>query len=227
MIRPGWRVSLLAVPRSWHACGQRCGWIAPVDVEHALRLTNRNMIAFDLVLGSAAILAPAATLAVLGHDRPSPDAEHLFRRCGPIWLTFAAAHAVADRRGDPQDWWALAWLRGTELATDVAVVALAGLLAPGGAGRAVARRRGQPGDDDRLRLAGPARARRSSPANPAATRLAAALLAGGALHRHPAALAEAHRLGELQPAAPDRRRSWPGPRRRLARSCPAPPEAPS
>jgi hypothetical protein len=89
-----------------------------MDVERALRLTNRNMIAFDLVLGSAAILAPATTLTVLGHDRPSPDAEHLFRRCGPIWLTFAAAHAVADRRGDAQDWWALAWLRGTELATD-------------------------------------------------------------------------------------------------------------
>ena len=89
-----------------------------MDVERALRLTNRNMIAFDLVLGSAAILAPSATLAVLGHDEPSPDAEHLFRRCGPIWLTFAVAHVVADRRGDPKDWWALAWLRGTELATD-------------------------------------------------------------------------------------------------------------
>jgi len=89
-----------------------------VDAERALRLTNRNMIAFDLVLGSAAILAPSATLAALGHDEPSPDAEHLFRRCGPIWLTFALAHAVADRRGDSQDWWALAWLRGTELATD-------------------------------------------------------------------------------------------------------------
>jgi hypothetical protein len=89
-----------------------------MDVERALRLTNRNMIAFDLVLGSAAILAPRSTLAVLGHEAPAPDAEHLFRRCGPIWLTFAAAHAVADRRGNPQDWWALAWLRGTELATD-------------------------------------------------------------------------------------------------------------
>ena len=89
-----------------------------MDTERALRLTNRNMIAFDLVLGSAATLAPTTTLAVLGHDQPSPDAEHLFRRCGPIWLTFAAAHAVAHRRGEPRDWWALAWLRGTELATD-------------------------------------------------------------------------------------------------------------
>ena len=89
-----------------------------MDAERALRLTNRNMIVFDLVLGSAAILAPGATLSVLGHDEPSADAEHLFRRCGPIWLTFAVAHAVADRRGDPRDWWALAWLRSTELATD-------------------------------------------------------------------------------------------------------------
>ena len=36
-----------------------------------------------------------------------------------MWLTFAAAHAVAERRGRPEDWWALAWLRGTELATDI------------------------------------------------------------------------------------------------------------
>ena len=90
-----------------------------MTVEEALRQTNRNMIVFDVLLGSGAILAPAATLRVLGHDEPSPDARHLFSRCGPIWLTFAAAHAVAERRGDPEDWWALAWLRGTELATDV------------------------------------------------------------------------------------------------------------
>jgi hypothetical protein len=76
------------------------------------------MIAFDLVLGSAAILAPAATLKVIGHEEPSPDAEHLFRRCGPIWLTFAAAHTVAATRGEERDWWALAWLRATEIATD-------------------------------------------------------------------------------------------------------------
>ena len=86
--------------------------------EHALRQTNRNMILFDLVLGSATILAPDSTLRVLGHERPSPDARQLFRRCGPVWLTFAVAHAVAARRDSSQDWWALAWLRGTELATD-------------------------------------------------------------------------------------------------------------
>ena len=46
-----------------------------MTLEQALRLTNRNMIAFDLVLGSAAIAAPEATLRVLGHDEPSPDAD--------------------------------------------------------------------------------------------------------------------------------------------------------
>lgn len=86
--------------------------------EEALRLHNRGMIAFDLMLGVSALTAPATTLKALGHDHPSPEAEHLFRRCAPIWLTFAAAHAVADRRGEPRDWWALAWLRGTEIATD-------------------------------------------------------------------------------------------------------------
>jgi hypothetical protein len=87
--------------------------------EEALRLINRNMIAFDLALGTAAIVAPAATLKALGHDEPSPDAKHLFRRSGPVWLTFAAAHLLADRRGRAVDWQALAWLRGTEIATDV------------------------------------------------------------------------------------------------------------
>ena len=89
-----------------------------MTAEQALRLTNRNLIAFDLLLGLATILAPAQTLRVLGHEEPSEDAKHLFRRCGPIWLTFAAAHAVAERRGFQEDWWALAWLRGTEIATD-------------------------------------------------------------------------------------------------------------
>lgn len=89
-----------------------------MSLEQALRDTNRNMVVFDLVLGSAAIAAPEATLRALGHDEPSPEAAHLFRRCGPIWLTFAVAHTVAARRGEPRDWWALAWLRGTEIATD-------------------------------------------------------------------------------------------------------------
>ena len=84
-----------------------------------LEKQNKTMIAFDLALGAGAIAAPEQTLRVLGHDTPSEDAVHLFRRCGPIWLTFAAAHAVAAARGQERDWWALAWLRGTELATDV------------------------------------------------------------------------------------------------------------
>ncbi len=84
-----------------------------------IRRVNRLMIGFDLALGTAALLAPDATLRALGHASPSEDARHLFRRCGPTWLTFSAAHAVAGRRGRAEDWWALAWLRGTELLTDV------------------------------------------------------------------------------------------------------------
>ena len=83
-----------------------------------VRSTNASMIAFDLALGTGAIAAPDATLKLLGHDAPSPDTRALFRRCGPIWLTFAAAHAVAALRGEPRDWWALAWLRATEIGTD-------------------------------------------------------------------------------------------------------------
>jgi len=90
-----------------------------VTFDDAIDLHNRGMIAFDVALGTGAILAPDATLKALGHAEPSDDARELFRRCGPIWLTFAAAHAAAAVRGEPRDWWALAWLRGTEIATDV------------------------------------------------------------------------------------------------------------
>ncbi len=90
-----------------------------MDFEQWLRLANTRMIGFDLALGTGALLAPARTLRVLGHEAPNADAEYLFRRCAPIWLTFAAAHAVAAVRDEPRDWWALAWLRGTEIATDV------------------------------------------------------------------------------------------------------------
>jgi hypothetical protein len=90
-----------------------------MDLAEQLKRTNAFMVGFDLALGSGALMAPEATLRVLGHDRPSPDAERLFQRCGPIWLTFAAAHLLAATRGESRDWWALAWLRGTELATDI------------------------------------------------------------------------------------------------------------
>jgi hypothetical protein len=102
-----------------------------MTLEQTLRSMNRTMVAFDLVLGSAALLAPDQTLRVLGHDAPSEDARHLFRRCGPIWLTFAAAHAVAAVRDEPRDWWALAWLRGTEIATDVVWSASPAVSRPG------------------------------------------------------------------------------------------------
>ena len=97
----------------------------------ALEQANRVMIGFDVALGSGALLAPRQTLAVLGHDAPAPEAEALFRRCGPIWLTFAAAHALAAARGGPEDWWALAWLRGTELATDAVWATSPGFTRPG------------------------------------------------------------------------------------------------
>lgn len=83
-----------------------------------LRAQNTFMVAFDLGLGSLAIANPRLGLKLLGHREPTEDAQWMFRRCGPIWLTFAAAHLVAARRGNSEDWWALAWLRGTELATD-------------------------------------------------------------------------------------------------------------
>ena len=103
----------------------------PVDLSELLQRTNRTMVGFDLALGTGALLAPDATLRALGHAEPGPDARHLFRRCGPIWLTFAAAHAVADRRGNPEDWWALAWLRATELATDAVWSRSAAFTRPG------------------------------------------------------------------------------------------------
>ena len=90
-----------------------------MSAEELVRLTNRNMIAFDAVLGAGALLAPDATLRVLGHDAPTEDARELFRRCAPIWLTFVAAHTLAHRRGRSEDWWAVAWLRGTEVFTDI------------------------------------------------------------------------------------------------------------
>ena len=89
-----------------------------MDLETGLRTVNRGMIAFDVALATGAIFAPDATLRVLGHESPSAQTRALFQRCGPIWLTFAAGHAMAAARGDREDWWALAWLRATEIGTD-------------------------------------------------------------------------------------------------------------
>jgi hypothetical protein len=89
-----------------------------MDLEAGLQTVNRGMIAFDLALATGAILAPDATLRALGHDAPSEETRALFQRCGPIWLTFAAGHAMAAARGDRDDWWAIAWLRATEIGTD-------------------------------------------------------------------------------------------------------------
>jgi hypothetical protein len=102
-----------------------------VTLDERLRRLNRLMIAFDLALGGATVAAPSATLRVLGHGRPEPEAKELFRRCGPIWLTFAAAHATAAVRGRSRDWWALAWLRGTEIATDALWSRSPGMVRPG------------------------------------------------------------------------------------------------
>jgi hypothetical protein len=101
------------------------------DLEQRLRDLNRVMIGFDTALATGALLAPDKTLAVLGHEQPSDDARELFRRCAPIWFTFAAAHTVAAVRGDKRDWWALAWLRGTEIATDVLWARSAAFTRPG------------------------------------------------------------------------------------------------
>ena len=96
-----------------------------------LKAQNRFMAGFDVALGTGALLAPDQTLRVLGHFEPSDDARELFRRCGPIWLTFAAAHLFAAARDEPRDWWALAWLRGTEIATDVVWSRSLGFRRPG------------------------------------------------------------------------------------------------
>lgn len=87
-------------------------------MRRALKLANGGMAAFDLALGAVALACPRTGLRLLGHSRPSEDAVWLFRRGGPVWLTFTAAHITAAARGRSEDWWALAWLRGTEIATD-------------------------------------------------------------------------------------------------------------
>jgi hypothetical protein len=86
---------------------------------HVVRGQSALMAGVDGALAAGALLAPGRTLRLLGHREPSEDAIWLFRRCGPIWATFAAAHVVAATRSQGRDWWALSWLRATEVATDV------------------------------------------------------------------------------------------------------------
>lgn len=84
-----------------------------------LKRSNQELIAVDVGFGSAALVAPESTLRLFGQESASEDAVHLFRNIGALWLTFAAAHAVAAVRGREEDWWALAWLRSIEVAMNV------------------------------------------------------------------------------------------------------------
>ena len=88
------------------------------DLDRLLRAHNRSMIAFDLALGLGSLLAPEKVLQIVGHDPPAPEAAELWRRNAPLWLTFAAGHLMAAVRDEPRDWYALAWLRSAEIATD-------------------------------------------------------------------------------------------------------------
>ena len=90
-----------------------------MTTKHAVRGQSTLMVGVDSALAAGALLAPGRTLRLLGHREPSEDAIWLFRRCGPIWATFATAHVVAATRGERRDWWALSWLRATEVATDL------------------------------------------------------------------------------------------------------------
>jgi hypothetical protein len=84
----------------------------------ALGMQNRAMVAVEAALGAGAIAAPERTLRLMGHEDRSAAAVREFRRFAPIFLTLAAAHALAAVRGNTEDWWALAGLRATELATE-------------------------------------------------------------------------------------------------------------
>ena len=66
------------------------------NLTRTLGLENRAMLAVDVGLGAGALAAPARTLRLMGQANPSDDAVWLFRRCGPVWLTFAAAHALIE-----------------------------------------------------------------------------------------------------------------------------------
>ncbi len=84
-------------------------------IDRFYRAYNKLMIAIDLGFGTAALLAPERTLRLFGHEHPSPETAQLFRNTGTVWLTFFAAHVVAERRDEQRDWWALSWLRAIEV----------------------------------------------------------------------------------------------------------------
>ena len=90
-----------------------------MSLDGELRRTNRNMIAFDLILGSSALLAPSQTLRVLGHDEPSDNAGSSSAAAGPSGSRSRRRISSPTGATAPEDWWALSWLRGTELATDI------------------------------------------------------------------------------------------------------------
>ena len=90
-----------------------------MTLEQALRLTNRNMIAFDLILGSGGDRSPPRRRSGCSATTSPPPT--------PRASSSAAARSGSPSppptpspplRDEPRDWWALAWLRGTEIATD-------------------------------------------------------------------------------------------------------------
>jgi hypothetical protein len=84
----------------------------------AVDLQNRFMAGFDLALGSAALTAAEATLRLLGHHQPSEDAVHLFEALRADLAHLRGRPRGGRRAGHGKDWWALAWLRGSDVATD-------------------------------------------------------------------------------------------------------------
>ncbi len=91
-----------------------------MTLDGQLRQTNRNMIAFDLVLGlgraARARRRPCGCSATTSPPTTPRSSSAAAARSGspsppPTWSPTAANRA--------KDWWALAWLRGTELATDI------------------------------------------------------------------------------------------------------------
>ena len=86
------------------------------DKRAARALTVQERLSFML---SGAQLGITVTGLVVGFLAEPSLARLLDPALDAVGLPAAAAHGVAAARGRPRDWWALAWLRGTELATDI------------------------------------------------------------------------------------------------------------